>query len=332
MGAALAFVSLGFASCVAPRSARTTAGFVVPPNHAPSDDLHADSVILVAIDGTRWQDVFEGPPDLMPTLERWMTTDGVAIGAPGHGEMWASGPNYISMPGYTEMLTGRPSACQTNGCGNITTPTLVDQVMAGGGEAAVISSWELIARVAAVDSSRVTMSTGRHVTARTEGLDPETLQESRQAEAWPGTDDYRPDDITARVALGLLDRRLPRFAFFGLGDTDEHAHHNNRDRYYAALRAADQFLSEVEKRVTPRTVIMVTADHGRSASFCDHGGGDHDSGRVWMVVRALGLGTKGLVDAGRVRLADVAPTVRCLLELPRDVDGGGTAIGSVCGG
>ena len=305
-------VGLAFASCEAPPHRQATVvGFAV--NSRP----RVDSVVVVAIDGARWQDVFE-TPEVTPTLHRWMTEDGIGLGAPDLGEVWASGPNYISMPGYTEILTGRPSACQTNTCGSVPTPTLVDQVTGAGEDAVVVSSWELISHVAAVDPWRATLSTGRHLTARTDDLDPVVLAEGRSDEPWPGVDDYRPDEITSRLALRLLDRRLPRFAFFGLGDTDEHAHHGDRKRYLEALGAADQFLAELEKRVSRRTVIFVTADHGRSASFRDHGGGDHDSGRVWLAVRAPNLPTHGMLRSRTLHLADIAPTVRCLLDLPPD--------------
>jgi len=64
-----------------------------------------EQVVLVAIDGARWQEIFSKEP-IMPTLRRFMTTDGISVGAPGYGEMHASGPNYVSLPGYTEIFTG----------------------------------------------------------------------------------------------------------------------------------------------------------------------------------------------------------------------------------
>src|SRR5690242_4007126 len=101
LGAAAAVL---FVSCASSPPRRASLGFVVAPKADRASIAH--SVVLVTLDGTRWQDVF-GPEELMPTLHRWMTAEGVSIGAPGHGEIWASGPHFVSMPGYTEILTGR---------------------------------------------------------------------------------------------------------------------------------------------------------------------------------------------------------------------------------
>src|SRR5215475_15264440 len=135
IGAAAAVL---FVSCAASPPRRAALGFAIAPKIERAPTI-ARSVVLVTLDGTRWQDVF-GTDDVMPTLRRWMTSEGVAIGAPGHGEIWASGPHYVSMPGYTEILTGRPSACQSNECDTIRSSTLLDEVTSAGDDAFVVAS------------------------------------------------------------------------------------------------------------------------------------------------------------------------------------------------
>ena len=329
-GAVFAVLAFAFTSCAPAPRVRSVLGFAASSKSAAPPQL--TSVVLITLDGTRWQDVF-GDAELMPTLHRWMTIDGVGLGAPGHGEVWATGPNYVSLPGYTEIFTGRPSACASNFCGRVETPTLVDGIRDSGEEAAVIASWERIERVAARDPSRVILSAGRHATGRTDGLDAEILESGRAANPWPGGEDYRPDAITTKLALRLLETRQPRFLFVGLGDPDEHAHHGDRAAYLASLRFADRFLSDIEARVRAPTVILVTADHGRSASFRDHGGEWPESGRVWIVAHGPGLRGRGLVDTGKLHLDDVAPTIRCLLGLrPDSAASAGHAISSICDG
>ena len=319
-------VLLIFVSCASAPAARSNATFAVALPAPP--EPRAASVVVVTLDGTRWQDVFFGKE--MPTLHRWMTTDGVAIGAPGHGEAWASGPNYVSLPGYTEIFTGRPSACQSNACGAIGTPTLVDEILDCGGDAAVVSSWENIARAATRDPSRTLLSAGRHETGRVDGLDAALLARGRAANPWPGGDDYRADALTAEVALHLVESHQPRFLFVGLGDTDENAHHGDRAGYLASLRAADHFLGALDERVNDDTVVFVTADHGRSDEFRDHGAAWPESGRVWMVARGAAIAARGALDVN-VRLADLAPTIRCLLGMPRDASpDAGRSIAPIC--
>ncbi len=325
LGAAAAVL---FASCAVTPPRRAALDFAVAPKLERTSV--ARSVILVTLDGTRWQDVF-GSDELMPTLHRWMMAEGVAIGAPGHGEIWASGPHYVSMPGYTEILTGRPSACQSNECDTIRAETILDEVLDGGDDAFVAASWERIARVASRDPKRLEMTAGRTTHERTNAFDARLIDDAKDAGAWPGVDDYRRDELTTRVALSAFDRHMPKFAFVSLGDPDEHAHHGDRERYLASLRAADAFLAELEKRIDDRTVVFVTADHGRSSGFRDHGGGWHESGRVWLGVRAPFIAARGYLDAPSHRLADIAPTIRCLLGRRADDSAdAGRSIAAVC--
>src|SRR5207248_1473202 len=99
----------------------------------------------------RWQEMFVGvDPDLarshgvadvasaaelLPNLHRLIASRGVALGAPGHGEpMNATGPNFVSLPGYTEIFSGRtPSTCADNGCAATRSPTIVDELRTNAG-------------------------------------------------------------------------------------------------------------------------------------------------------------------------------------------------------
>jgi uncharacterized protein (DUF1501 family) len=305
-------IAVAFLACAAPPARRMGVAFATPAPEEPKLVIaRAGAAIIVTLDGTMWQDVFSEDANL-PTLRRWMATDGVVIGAPGHGEIWSSGPNFISLPGYTEIFTGRASACQTNDCAPTTETTIFDEATERGWDGAVVSSWERIDRVAARFPERMLMDAGRHG--------------ATDINAWPGVDDYRPDAFTTRVALRLVEAHLSKLTFIGLGDTDEHAHHGDKARYLEALHAADTFLGELETRVGDRTAIFVTADHGRNAAFRDHGGGWHESGRVWLVAKGGGIARRGAIDTGMHHLSDIAPTIRCLLGMPND----GKPIAEIC--
>src|SRR5262249_6132735 len=100
----------------------------------------AQPIVLVTIDGVRPDEVWNPRgPELLPNL--------YALAA--RGVAWpdarASGPNFISLPGYREILSGRPTlGCETNGCGLADEPTLLDELAARGDSIAVIASWETI--------------------------------------------------------------------------------------------------------------------------------------------------------------------------------------------
>ncbi|MDB4969683.1 MAG: uncharacterized protein JWN44_5372 [Myxococcales bacterium] len=314
------------------------------------------NVVIVTIDGVRWQEIFGGidvararnagmsacdvveGAELTPNLHRHFAGGGVVIGAPGYGEMIASGPNFVSLPGYEEIFTGRASSCTSNSCDHIAETTLVDELreelQLSVEQIAVITSWPTIERAAAADDHAITMSVGRHggatrdllrVTARASRI----LDDGGDADAYPGWLGYRADRYTAALALDYIVARRPRFMFIGLGDTDEYAHRRNYAGYVSALRAADEVVGELMDRLATlgeygrETTVIVTTDHGRAANFASHGGDAPESRRVWLFAAGGAVPALGFADGSRVtRLADIAPTVRRWMGLHADSAGG----------
>jgi hypothetical protein len=248
----------------------------------------------------------------------------------------ATGPQYISLPGYIEIFDGRPDPrCGDNACTPPAGDTIVDAVREAGGspeDVAVFASWPNIARVAASDTSRIVVSAGRHTVEHQEVLraDPvmgQTLARGASVTAWPGEGDYRPDVWTARLALRYLEVHRPRFMFLGLGDTDEYGHKNDYRGYIDALREVDEVIGRLFATLDAmgergqRTTVLITTDHGRASNFHDHGPRFPESGRVWLVAAGGAVRARGLVELESERqLADIAPTVRTLLGLHRSDD------------
>jgi hypothetical protein len=301
----------------------------VAPKRDPAKP--AEHVVLVVIDGVKWQDVFgasEDATDAMPTLQRWMNVEGAVIGAPGIGvPMRASGPNYVSLPGYVELFTGRPSPCQENECTLPRLDTFVDllpgETTPDGARhgSAIVSSWEAIGPI--VRTKGVTITAGRHF--RVGKLDGEldgAVDAAAKLDPYPGVWDYRPDAATADIALDVLRQREPQFLFVGLGDTDEYAHRGDRDAYLAAMKNADAFLERLDDTLRDEgllssTTILVTTDHGRADSFREHGWGWPESKRVWLVAKGAGIAARGAVAApSERRLANVGATIKRLLGVP----------------
>lgn len=301
------------------------------------------TTVLVALDGVRWQEVFEGvEPErardegmsereivsarvLVPNLHALMDA-----GAALNGERFsASGPEFISLPGYQEMLTGRrDTGCTTNDCGHVRFPTLADDFAARSGvsplEVAVIASWPGIEPAAARNPWRLTISVGRRggVTKdllRFDDFAVELLEAGARAAPAPGGGDYRPDQSTAAIALHYLRTQRPRFLFLSLGDTDEYGHRNDYRGYLRALSHADWVVGHIaailagHRREGRRATLLVTTDHGRSHDFAGHGASAPESARAWLVAAGWGIEARGLVTPPVPRrLADVAATIRTI--------------------
>jgi hypothetical protein len=326
---------------------------VSPPAVERDDGERTESaVVLLVLDGVRGQEVFAGTDralararglnplawanarDLTPNLHKMLDSDAIAIGVPGHGaEIAASGPRFISLPGYLEIFGGKPDpACEGNECARPPVHTVADDVRdaSGASDVAVVTSWPNIARAVSADPSRYVMSAGRKLVSRGEmfradGALDSLLDHGSRLKAYPGEGDYRPDSATAAVALRVLETARPRFLFVGLGDADEYAHRNDYRGYLEALRGSDGFLGDLAALLArmgargQHTTILVTADHGRAYSFVDHGARYPESGRVWLVAAGGDVRGHGLLAASRRHtLSDVAPTVRALLGIEGD--------------
>jgi len=290
----------------------------IPRSPAPP----AAKLILVTIDGAIAADVFDA--STMPTLAG-LVARGVALGGPD-APMVASGPRFVSLPGYREILTGRrDDRCLDNDCAAIDEPTLLDELRTTGlpdaADVAVVASWETIARAASIAPSSLALSAGRHggrALAVSEAARAD-LGAGARASAWPGHGDYRPDAFTAALALDVVAARHPSVLWLALGDSDEYAHRGDRAGYLGALAAADGVLARLVAAVgLDDAVFFITADHGRSASFRDHGDSP-ESAAVWLVAAGAGIAPTGFAHTRALhRLADVAPTVRALLRVPAD--------------
>src|SRR6478736_1977300 len=246
----------------------------------------AVTVVIVTLDGVRWHEVFEGvdaqlaashgisPNDvvsaaeLTPNLHRIVATHGAALGAPGHGAaISASGPNFVSLPGYAELLSGRRATrCRDNQCTGGGARTLLDEFRDSGrssSHVAVFTSWPDIGRV--------------------------TSEHGVVAEPLPRSARFRPDAETAALALAHLKNHPPKFMFLGLGEPDEFAHQDDYAGYLNAVRHADARIAEVDEELAllaahgTRTALFITADHGRAHNFVEHGSKFPESARVWLV-------------------------------------------------
>lgn len=318
-------------------------------------------VVVVALDGVRHQDVFGGvdanlakkygvPPErvvsgaqLMPHLHELMQR-GAALGAPGAGSpISASGPDFVSLPGYSEILTGSTqSGCFDNACSGTRVPSIADELASqahGGWHAAIITSWPDIARVAA-QSSRVAVSSGRHGGATrswfaTSPAARAALGAAEDAAPWPGQGDFRRDRWTADLALAYLAEQNPNFMFVSLGEPDEFAHQGSYAGYLDALQQSDQRIGQLaaaldeRARQGVRTALFVTTDHGRADGFRDHGREHAESARVWLVASGSAIGARGWVSAPAPRrLADIAPTIRQLFGLASPTGRASTSSGA----
>lgn len=318
------------------------------------------NVVLVTVDGVRFQEIFGGTDarlaakahlaparvldarSLLPNLHARFFDGGTVLGDE-EGAIRASGPNYISLPGYLEIVRGSgPYDCDDNACPVPPGRSFLDELRADdgvrAGDVAVFASWERIAAVASTepvvessrDRARVLVSAGRSWSgARAIAAGDAELRDlfdrGASAKPFPGHGDYRPDRLTAPLALRYLATRRPRFLWLALGDPDEWAHRGDYGGYLGSLRRTDEILGELFATLDDlgaygaETSVLFTTDHGRGPLWQLHGR-DELSSRVWLMAAGGAIPARGTVPVAAPRhLADIASTIRALLALPQPV-------------
>lgn len=323
-----------------------------PKTSARLGAVRADTVVLLVIDGIRWQEVFQGvdarlarahgltevqsAARLVPALHELGLYGGVSAGAPGIGaEIRASGPVYRSLPGYMELLSGHSAGyCLSNRCGSVRHPTLMDRISDGAeaGEAALFASWPHLIHAAAMHPERAVISAGRHGGTHLEFVDAAPTRRGLRRQAIvagpsPSKGDFRADRFTQGLAFDYLLRERPRFLFISLGEADAYGHANNYPAYLNALRRSDRFVArlvDATERLNleaHRTTLIVTTDHGRDAKAREHGPGIPESARSWLMACGYAVHRRGSIPMAEPRtLSDIAPSVLRLLGL---TDSGG---------
>lgn len=276
------------------------------------------NVLLITIDGTRWQEVFNGTDpaltnnpqtarQLLPFIYSHCIDHGMALGK--SSDFIATGPAHLSLPGYNEISHGHPSyACQNNDCPRTTELTLLDRLALP--DTAVITGWEQISLAATTNPSRMVLNTGRMY--RSNWKDPENMNFP-----WVvGDHEYRSDPFTGIAANIYLHNHHPRLMWVGFGDTDEWAHVGDYPKYLASLAYVDHWLEELFKSEPDHmmnTDVIITADHGRGIDWRHHGW-DKASEKDWLIMCGRDIPAWGFVGYTEMKsLSNIAPTIEKLM-------------------
>lgn len=302
-------LALGCRSEVTPRP---------PRPEIAAESLQAEGrVILVTIDGVRWQEATDA--ELLPSLSDWAVFGDRRLGS----RVSTSSLKPLSLPGYHALMAGHTTPCEHNRCERIAEEPLPESLVRRLGlspeQVAVFASWDRIPMAAA---SQLPATFRLDVDVPASGGPP-----------WPNA---RFDQVTFDRAVAHLTTRRPRFLWISLLDSDEHAHADQHDAYLEAIRQYDRFIVVLQDAVedlglTEQTTIILTTDHGRGRGplWTSHG---KLPGARQMFLAATGpwVGLSGPVSGGpTIHQADVRPTIEHLLGLsptPCTADGCGVVI------
>lgn len=289
---------------------------LVPAPAAPAalaqevpDRVDGPAVVLVTIDGLRWQEVFAGADAalldrdaggvrdldrlrerfwrdtaeerrgaLLPFLWRMVAREGLLLGDDARPARVANGKNF-SYPGYSEILVGHPDdRIDSNAKRPNPNVTVLEWLHRQSGFArgvTVAGSWDVFPFIVNTERSGIPVNAGWQplgLGRETGGQEMLNRLMTTTTREWQGV---RLDSFTSAVALELLARRKPRVLYVALGEPDDWAHDRRYDHYLESTRAADAFLAELWMTLQAlpeyrgRTTLLVTTDHGRGSTPSD---------------------------------------------------------------
>ncbi len=327
------------------------AGLVFAAAGLAAAELKTRNVVLVTIDGLRWQEVFRGPDDamankefggvsdkslvelqavygaqppaarrrlLMPFLWNEVSARGQLYGNRDTGSpMRVTNAAQVSYPGYNEMLTGAPDPAITDNARTPNPHVTVLEWLNGrpgfAGRVVPLAAWNVFAAILNVERSHLPLwLTNQHSDPAT--ASPRLLEIERWMEDIPTKDrEEHYDAFVYHAAIDALATRSPRVLFVGFGEPDTYAHRRVYDRYVDSIRRADRFIRQLWAELQSRPQYRGTTT---LIITTDHGRGA--SPRDWANHNPSAAGS------GETWLAVLGPDTPALGEL-HDVPEAATA-------
>jgi hypothetical protein len=275
--------------------------FIALSLQVPAQENRSKNLIIVTLDGLRWQEIFTGAdpeilsqekfiadktvvekfwdPSVFSRREKLMPFFWGTIARQGqlHGNRYygnnvnCDNPHWFSYPGYSEMLVGFVDRrVKSNDPIEDPSRTVLDYIESQPGfqgRVATFATWNIIGNIACDKERGFQVNVGRQH-AEGDISETETLLNELQ-ELMPSPHGERFDAFTFYYAFEYLKRSCPRVMFISFDETDEHAHGGRYDEYLKAAHKTDKMIAKLwhwiqsQGDYKDRTTLIITTDHGR---------------------------------------------------------------------
>jgi len=301
-----------------------------------------ENVVLITLDGLRWQELFAGADSLLVddsgyvgnpealTKEFWhadplkrremlmpffwstLAKEGQLYGNRKYGnQVDCSNSMWFSYPGYNEILTGFADDQQINSNNKINNPNVtvleyLNQQPAYRGKVAAFASWDVFPFIINAERSGIPVNAG-FAKANQELTEREKLLNQLQDEIRGPWGSVRFDAFTHHYAMEELKKNKPKVLFISYGETDDYAHGGRYDQYLYSARQTDAYIAEVWNYLQSDPQYE---DKTTLIITTDHGRGTNPKS-TWK-----GHGSN-IPDAGEIWIAVIGPDSPALGEVKR---------------
>lgn len=265
------------------------------------------NVILITLDGLRWQEVFGGADEalmnkenggvedvdalkrafwrdtpearraaLMPFFWGVIAPQGQVFGNAhkGSAAKVTNGKNF-SYPGYSEILCGFPdpridsNAKRPNP--NVTVLEWLNQKPPYRNRVAAFCSWDVCPFIINRERSGVFVNAAHEPVPDGNLTERQALLNRLMLEITPPWGGVRWDALTFYSAMEYLKKHKPRVLYLAFDETDDYAHSGRYDRYLESARRADDFIKTLWE-----TIQSMPEYRGKTSLVIttDHGRGD----------------------------------------------------------
>jgi len=318
--------------------------YPINSSRAQDDSLN---LILVTLDGVRWQEVFGGvdmeiiederytidPESLIQTYWREQRSErrralfpflssviedkGTLIGdRVQESYIEVTNNRWFSYPGYNEILTGkadpRIDSNEKIWNPNVTFLETLNELEEFHDRVLAFGSWDVFPYIINSQRSGVPVNAGFATASNAATAESQFLNEL-SAEAPKLWSTVRLDFLTNGYAMDALKSHNPRVIYIAYGETDDFAHDGNYDRYINAAHRSDLMLSKLWQWVqsTPsyrdRTTLIITTDHGRGSVPDSWKGHSNVAAQDEQDAEPA---PDGLQDSNQIWLAAIGPCIK----------------------
>ena len=299
---------------------------------ANAQSYKTKNVILITLDGFRWQEVFNGPDSsllrkkglsevktlfwtnnlvesrkkLLPFFWTEIATKGQLYGNRNKQNFVnVTNKYWFSYPGYNELFTGfaddSVNSNDKKNNPNISVFEVANKSESLKNKVAAVTSWDCFPYILNTSRSGIYVNSGNQPAENSKNSAELTLLNNLISETALFEDGVRYDIYTYHYAMEYIKANHPRLMFIGFDETDDYGHEGRYDRYLLTSHQSDKVIGELwnwlqtQDQYKDQTTLILTCDHGRGSSENDfwHSHGEKIKGSDQTWLAIIGPDTPG---------------------------------------
>ncbi|WP_273568480.1 sulfatase-like hydrolase/transferase [Maribacter halichondriae] len=246
-----------------------------------AQDAETPKVVLITLDGLRWQELFSGADPLLVTNKEYVhdTTDlkerfwrenpkdrrealmpfvwkevskmGQIYGNRNLGsKVDLTNQMWFSYPGYNEILTGKADDARIDSNDKIPNPNKTILEIANNdarykGKIAAFGSWDVFPYIVNEERSGVPVNAGFELATGNSLTEREKFLNELQPKVPSPWGTVRLDAFTHHYALEYMKKAHPELVYISYGETDDFAHDGDYEAYLKAANNTDALIKQL---------------------------------------------------------------------------------------